>query len=95
MSQPRLTIAMAPASSVTLPEFVDIGTGDEAARLARADHETARRFAVEDVEHLVELSQHRGGQRVGGGSRLVEGQPREAVGIAGQAPVLHQCSRFR
>ena len=71
-------------------ELVDVGAGDEPARLARHDDEAARRVAVELVERLVELREHRRAERVGGRAGAVERQPRDAVGIAGESPVLHR-----
>ena len=47
-----------------IAELADIGTGDEAVRLARADDEPARRIRVERVEHRVEFSEYRCRQRV-------------------------------
>ena len=43
-------------------EFVDIGAGNEAVRLAGTYHETLRRIAIEEIERLVQFGQHCGGQ---------------------------------
>src|SRR6187455_1004717 len=44
-------------------ELGDVGAGDEAARLARADDEALRRVAIELVEHAVEFGHRLGRQR--------------------------------
>ena len=94
MSQPRLTSASAPASVVDLAELVDVGAGDEAVRLARRDDEALRRIAVEQVERLVELGEHRRAERVGRRAGAVEREPREAVGVAGQVSSVASRVRF-
>ncbi len=77
-----------------LSELVDVRAGDEAVRLARRDDEPARRVAVEEVERLVELGEHRGAERVGRRSGAIEREPREAVGVAREGPVLHRVRAF-
>ncbi len=69
-------------------ELVDIGAGDEAARLARADHQPTRRIACERIEDFVQLGKRRGRQRIGRGPRLVEDEPRNAVRIPADFPMF-------
>src|SRR5580658_3032252 len=62
-------------------EFLDVGSGHEAAFLGRDQHDTRRWFAGEGLEVAVELGQYRGGEHVGGGARLVDGEPDDALGV--------------
>ncbi len=73
-------------------EFVDIGAGNEAVRLAGTYHQTLRRIAIEEVECLVQFGQHCGGQRIDRGARFVERESREAIGVASDGPMLHRRS---
>ena len=68
-------------------EFTDIGAGDEAARLPRAQHHAFRQLALQGREHLVELGDDILGQHVGAAARLVEHEPGDAVVIARELPV--------
>ena len=68
-------------------ELRNVGAGDEAARLRRADHQPARALAFEFVEHRVELGKHFGGERVRTGVLLVEQEPGDAVFVRAQAPI--------
>ena len=47
------------------PEFVDVGAGDEAVRLARRDDEALGGSRSSSVERLVQFGEHRGAERVG------------------------------
>ncbi len=69
-------------------EFVDVGAGDEARGLRRADDETGRALRLEVGEHAVEAFDHFGRQGVGAGIGAVEQQPGDAVGIAGEAEIV-------
>ena len=69
-------------------ELRDVGAGDEAARLGRADHQPARTIAFELVERQVELGQRLAVQRVGAGALLVEQQPGDAVLVGSHPPML-------
>jgi hypothetical protein len=40
-------------------ELADIGAGDEAGGLGRADHQPAQRAAASDIDEALELEQHR------------------------------------
>jgi hypothetical protein len=53
-------------------ELLDVGTGNETARLARRDDKPGGRVAVEKVERFVEFHEHFGAQRVGRCAFLVE-----------------------
>ena len=66
-----------------LAELIDVRTGDETVRFSGGDDEPLGWIAIELVERLVELRQHFARQRVRGRSGLVEGEAREAVGVAG------------
>ena len=68
-------------------EFVDVGAGDEAARLARAQDHALGQIAFERREHVVELDQDILREDVGAAVRLVEHQPGDAVVIARELPV--------
>ena len=94
VSQPRLTIASAAASS---PIALNSSTSAPAMKpLALPDAMTRPRGGSRSsvVERLVELREHRRAERVGGRAFAVERQPRDAVGIAGKGPVSHRESRF-
>ena len=56
-------------------EFVDVGSGDEARGLRRADDEAGRAVRLELREHAVEPLDHPGRKRVGTGIGAVEQQP--------------------
>ncbi len=68
-------------------KFADVGAGDEAFRLGRAQHQALRQIALEAREHVVELGKHVLGERVGARARLVEREPGDAVVVAGERPV--------
>jgi hypothetical protein len=73
-------------------EFLDVGAGDEAA-FRRSDDEGRRALALDRLQVRIEFLHHRARQAVGGGVRLVEDQPDDAVGVAGPAPVRRRrCS---
>ena len=81
-----------------LPEFVDVGAGDETIRLAGADHQSFRRVRSEITQHRAKFLQDGGGQGVGGGIGFVQGEPGDAVDGALGFPMvegLHAFFRFR
>ena len=65
-------------------EFVDVGAGDEAGGLRRADDEPGRPLALQRGQHGIEFLDHVGRQRVGAGVFAIEQQPGDAVGVARQ-----------
>ncbi len=68
-------------------KFVDVGAGDEAGLLRRANDESRGPLAFQRREHGVEFLDDVGGQRIGAGAGAVEQQPGNAVGIAGQLEI--------
>ena len=79
-------------------ELADVGTGDEACRLGRADHQPLRQIALERLQHVIELDQHILGERIGARALLVEHEPGDAVLVARELPVpprTRSCSRRR
>ena len=68
-------------------EFVDVGAGDEAGRLRRADDEAGRPLAFQRGQHGIEFLDHVGRQRIGAGAGAIEQQPGDAVGIARQLEI--------
>ncbi len=53
-------------------EFVDVGAGDEAGRLCRADHNAGRPLVFQRGQYQFEFAHHVGGKRVGAGAGAVE-----------------------
>ena len=85
VSQPRLTSASASSRRLDVAELVDVGAGDEAVRLARADDEALRRLAPASASStrrriLSSTASTRTCWSLA--PALVEGEPREAVGVA-------------
>ena len=70
-------------------EFVDVGAGDEAGGLRRANDEARRPIALSSAAStVVEFLDQVCRQRVGAGAFAVEQQPGNAVGVAGQPEML-------
>jgi hypothetical protein len=69
-----------------LRKLLHVGTGDEASRLGRADHHAFRTLTFQRLDVAVELDHGVARQHVGGGPGLVEGQPRDPIGIGVDAP---------
>jgi hypothetical protein len=68
-------------------ELVDVGAGDETARLGGAQHQALRQTTFQAREHVVQFGEHVLGQGVGAGARLVEDEPGDVVLVARQRPV--------
>ena len=68
-------------------KLADVGAGDEAFRLGRAQHQALRQIVLEVCQHVVEFGEHVLGERIGAGVRLVEGEPGDAVLVAGEPKV--------
>ncbi len=71
-----------------LGELFDIGTGDEARVLARADDEPAGPFRGQLVEDRVELRHYLARKDVRVGLGLVQGQPDQIVAVGVELPVF-------
>src|SRR5579863_1977372 len=65
-------------------EFVDIGTGDEARGLCRANDEPGRPFTLQRGKHRIELREEVGRKRVGAGAFAVNQKPGDAIGVPRQ-----------
>ena len=78
-----------------LQKFLDVGAGDEAARLGGANHHAGRRLCGDFLKLQGQIAQHRRGQDIGRGSGRIAHQPGNAVGVDFQAPrfgVSHQAA---
>ena len=73
---------------VELREFLDVGAGDEASGLARAEDQRLRRRTLELREDLRQLVHHGDRQRIGRLAELVERRPGDPVGVGFESPVL-------
>ncbi len=67
-----------------LLEALDVGAGDEAGRLAGADHHAFRRIDRDALDHGVQFVDHRAGQRIDVLIGPVEGQDQETVASDGR-----------
>src|SRR5690606_13086390 len=76
-------------------EFLDIGAGYEAGRLARADDQARGRTSLQLVEYGAEFGQHFGRQGIDGRVGPVDGEPGQAVGMAFEPPMAPGGRRIR
>jgi hypothetical protein len=70
-----------------LAQLAHIGAGDEAGRLARAQHQPLGGFALDLAEHVIELGEHLLRERVGAGAALVEHEPENVILVPPQLPM--------
>ena len=68
-------------------EALDVGAGNEAGVLARADHDALGQFQGDALDHGLELVQHAAGQGVHALVGAVQGQHQDAVGAAVGLPM--------
>ncbi len=75
------------AAGVELPEFPDVGAGDEARWLAGTEHHALGRIDGQAFQDVGEFDQHVLRERVDAGALAVEGQHDDAVGTQLGLPV--------
>ena len=68
-------------------EFVDVGAGNEAGCLRRANDNPDRPLAFQRRQHLIQFFDDICRQRIGAGAGAIEQQPRDAVGVAGELEI--------
>ena len=68
-------------------KFVDVRTGNKSGIFCGANHNSGGPLAFQSRQHGLEFFHHFGGERISAGTRAIEQQPGNSIGVAGQLEI--------